>query len=76
MTQLLQGSGAGTSIPYLFLPGNHEVRAHTATLDPGETYMLASSTQEHPMHVQKVSGTPQVGPFAAVCDCSHLYVGR
>ena len=27
MTQLLQGSGAGSRIPYLFLPGNHEVRA-------------------------------------------------
>ena len=26
MTQLLQGSGAGSRIPYLFLPGNHEVR--------------------------------------------------
>ena len=28
MTQLLQNSGGGTSIPYMFLPGNHEVRAH------------------------------------------------
>ena len=25
MTQLLSGSGAGSRIPYLFLPGNHEV---------------------------------------------------
>ena len=27
MTQLLQGSGAGASTPYMFLPGNHEVCA-------------------------------------------------
>jgi hypothetical protein len=25
--QLLQGSGDGPSIPYMFLPGNHEARA-------------------------------------------------
>ena len=25
MAQLLQNSGAGASIPYMFLPGNHEV---------------------------------------------------
>ena len=31
MTQLLQNSGGGASIPYMFLPGNHEVRAHIGT---------------------------------------------
>ena len=33
MTQLLQGSGAGTRIPYLFLPGNHEVRRLAALFE-------------------------------------------
>ncbi len=27
--QLLQGSGDGPSLPYMFLPGNHEARART-----------------------------------------------
>ncbi len=28
MLQLLQNAGNGPSLPYMFLPGNHEVRAH------------------------------------------------
>jgi len=31
MTQLLQNVGSGASLPYMFLPGNHEARAHAAT---------------------------------------------
>jgi hypothetical protein len=27
MTQLLQNVGNGASLPYMFLPGNHEARA-------------------------------------------------
>ena len=30
MTQLLQGSGNGASLPYMFLPGNHEVHDRRA----------------------------------------------
>lgn len=33
MTQLLQNSGGGSSIPYMFLPGNHEVRAYWFVLN-------------------------------------------
>ena len=36
MTQLLQNSGGGTSIPYMFLPGNHEVRAHILVTSFGQ----------------------------------------
>jgi hypothetical protein len=28
MLQLLQNAGNGPSLPYMFLPGNHEVRTH------------------------------------------------
>ena len=32
MTQLLQNAGNGASLPYMFLPGNHEARAPPAAV--------------------------------------------
>lgn len=44
MTQLLQNSGGGASIPYMFLPGNHEARTHMGPFQQGPTAPFSAGT--------------------------------